>query len=136
MSEFPETPYGLHPAEDLFYPLALPLADPIALMPCGSAIDSAMLLLRHVRRSVEPAEILYEAFGVIAFVRSHRYPVFPWGVTRSLPRRPLRGAVGLHRFHIRHQSVAIIHQHVTGVTQFRFFTPALPASNASGSVVD
>src|SRR6202051_1732271 len=74
MPELPHTTYRLHPAEDLFHALALLLADPIALMSCGSAVNCAVFLLRYVRRGVERTGIRHEAFGVIAFIRSDCHP--------------------------------------------------------------
>src|SRR6266853_3100523 len=126
MSQLPETAYCLHPAEDLLYSLALLLADPITLMPRGSSVNSAVFLLRYVRRGVERTGIRYETFGVIAFIGSDGYPI----VARNRldhHRRciPLGCAIGLHRFHIRDQSVSIVHQYVAGVTQLCFLARAL-----------
>src|ERR1700688_4136488 len=78
MPELPHTTYRLHPAEDLFHALALLLADPIALMSCGSAVNCAVFLLRCVRRGVERTGIRHEAFGGIE-------PLSAPTVTRSLP---------------------------------------------------
>lgn len=53
MPGLPQAGNGLDPAEDLFHPLALPLADGVAGMPSGSRIDCTaavrMLILGHVR---------------------------------------------------------------------------------------
>src|SRR6202140_4928987 len=118
MPELPHTTYRLHPAEDLFHALALLLADPIALMSCGSAVNCAVFLLRYVRRGVERTGIRHEAFGVIAFIGSDCPPIVARERRDHNHRRiPLCGAVGLHRFHSRYQSVAILHQYIAAITQ-------------------
>src|SRR5947209_3461106 len=106
MPELPQTTYRLHPAEDLFDALALLLADPIALVRCGSSVNRAMFLLRYLRRGVERTSIRYETFGVIAFIGSDCHPIIARdGCDHNHRGIPLSGSVGLHRFHIRYQPV-------------------------------
>src|SRR6266850_5774126 len=67
---------GLQPTEDLLNQLPFLLADRVARMPSGPAIDSAALdLLRDVRRDVEIADALHEAGHVEALVPADRAAV-------------------------------------------------------------
>src|SRR6202140_1372851 len=126
MSQLPETTCCLHPAEDLLYALALLLADPITLMPRGSSVNSAVFLLSHVRRGVERSGIRHETFGVIALIGADGYPIVARNRLDHHHRCiPLSCAIGLHRFHIHYQPVAIVHQYVAGVTQLCFLARAL-----------
>src|SRR5215469_18039875 len=70
-----ETPNGLSPAERLFNPLTLLLADLIAWMPRGTRIDrraSVGRVLRDVRRHVEIAQIVDELAGIVRLVSAER----------------------------------------------------------------
>jgi hypothetical protein len=69
---------GLHPAEDLFDPLADPFAYRVAGMTRGAAVEcgaaGATLIARDVRGNLERAARRDELSGVVALVGSKRNP--------------------------------------------------------------
>ena len=75
---------GLDPAEGLLDPFADALADGIARVPRGSAVDrrrAAVRVLRHVRRRVHRPQFIDEVLGVIGLVGAGGLPYFIGGTT-------------------------------------------------------
>src|SRR5450759_552983 len=69
MPQLPQAADGLHPAEDLFDQLPFLLADEVAGVPSGTAVDGAAFdLLRHVRRDAQGTHARDEAGDVEALV--------------------------------------------------------------------
>ena len=71
VAQLAQQTYRLQPAEDLFDPFTLPLTDLIALVSCGAAIDGRLavsVVLGHVRRHLQLAQVLHEVLGVVVLV--------------------------------------------------------------------
>ena len=78
-SEFcAQAAHGLHPAEDLFDPLAYPLTHRVAGMPRGAAVErgtpGATLIARDGRGDLERAAGRDELSSVVALVGTECYP--------------------------------------------------------------
>jgi len=76
-----EPAHGLHPAEDLLYPLAQSLADGIARVASGSSVDGAAAsarVLRYVGCDPPRAYVVHAVLGVIALVRPQRLGFKPF----------------------------------------------------------
>src|ERR1700678_1491591 len=75
---------SLDPAKGLFDSLADALADRIARVPRGAAVDrrrAAIGILRHVGRRVHRAQLVYEILGVVGLVGAERdrpRPIGAW----------------------------------------------------------
>jgi len=79
---------GFHPAEDLFYPLALLLADRIPGTPRGPAVNgtlTSLVVLRHLRCGTHVPCFGHEVLGVISLVGSCS--------NRLIPGNPLRFSI-------------------------------------------
>ena len=128
---FAQATHGLHPAEDLFDPLAYPLAYRITDMTRGAAVEcgaaGATLVARDVRGDLEPAARSDELGSVVAFVGSQCTP--PAARQRSLQHRPrafaLGVTVGWFDRELDQETVAVLHQRVGRVTQLRFLARPL-----------
>src|SRR5688500_16813357 len=110
----PEAAYGLHPAKDFLDPFADHVADSVAAMACGAAVDRGRLLLRDVRDDVALATCGDEAPHVIALVAAQGdATVAELRVIEHLQRiAPFGPTVGLVDAEIHEQAVAILHQRV------------------------
>jgi hypothetical protein len=123
--------HGLHPAEDLFDPLAHPLAYRIAGMPRGATVErgttGATFIARDVRGDLERAARGHELSRVVALVGTEGYPPAPR--QRGLQHRACAFAlcVAVSRFdrELDKEAVAVLHQRVGRVTQLRFLARAL-----------
>src|SRR5882672_1236842 len=70
----------LQPTEDLFDPFALPLADLVTRMPGGATINgraTISIVLGHVRRHFQGAQVFHEVMRVIVLIAGHRYSTSP-----------------------------------------------------------
>src|ERR1700709_1031463 len=130
----------LDPAEHPLDPLALLLADAIAPMACGAAIDcraAAIGVLRDVRRHAKLTDVGDEIGGVVSLVATHGDPVAPLQCAHHLDRSlALCRAASLGHRRRHNQPVAILHQHVTQVAEFGSLARCLLVEPASGSVVE
>src|SRR6202171_3977582 len=123
--------HGLHPAEDLFDPLAYPLAYRVADMTRGAAVErrapSAPLLARAVRGDLERAACGHELTSVVALVGPEGNP--PAARQLRLQHRPgafaLGVAVGRLDRELDQETVAVLHQGIGRVTQPRFLARSL-----------
>src|SRR5262245_34851685 len=69
VSRLPHHADRLQPAEDLFDPLPLPMADQVCGMPCRSTVDRTItFLLRDVGHHILVPQGLQERSDVVAFV--------------------------------------------------------------------
>src|SRR5579859_3644545 len=88
MSQLPQQTYGLHPAKNLFYSFAHPLADLITCVPRGASIDgtatSPLLVPRHVRRHLLLSQGLYQVLLVVSFVSAQRHALLSTHFFRHL----------------------------------------------------
>ena len=130
MSRFAQHTYRLHPAEDLFNPFALPLADLVSSMSRGSGVDGAaapsLVVLRHMRRHIQIPHPSHEVPGVVSLVGGYRHalcPIDPIG--HSHGRIAFRRATRLQQFRIHHQPVPVFDHHVAAIGQLGFVTAAL-----------
>ena len=115
MPNLPHERNRLQPAEAFFDPLPLLLADDVAGVPRGAAINraapAASQILRHVRRHAEIPALLHKIPRVKSFVAAHRHRLGAAKLLQHDQRRiPLRRAVGLKHFRVHDQSVAILYQ--------------------------
>src|SRR5713101_2860297 len=120
MAQLAQQAHRLQPAEDLFDPFALLLTDLVARMAGGAAIDGRAaigVVLGHVRRHLQFAQVFHEIMGVIVLVTAHGYST----VTADLCREG-QGRIALRRAGRRshasrdRQAVAILHQQMPGVS--------------------
>src|SRR6516162_2655234 len=113
MAQLPHPAYRLHPAEDLFYTLAPPLADRITSMPRRPAVNGALaplLVLRHVGRRIHLARLGHEVLGIVGLVGTYGH----WLISRNLldhhQRRISLGCpIGLQYFDVCHETTAVLH---------------------------
>src|SRR2546425_3714841 len=115
----------LQPTEDLFDPFALLLADLIAGMARRASIDGRLavgVVLGHVWRHLQVAQLLHEVMSVVFLVAAQRdsssaADLFGKGRARlALGRARRRRDTSGDR-----QAVAILHQQVAGVAQLCLF---------------
>src|SRR5208337_5043016 len=113
---------GLEPAEDLFHPLAPPLAESITGVAGGAAIDRAVGLLRDMRGNAMLAEFQDEFFLIVTLVGTQRDPA-PAGdlFHHRQGRLGLGATAGLSQAGVDHQAVTIVHLHVARVAELGLF---------------
>ena len=118
---FAQAGHGFQPAEDLLDPFALELADRVARMAGGAAVDGALAVggvLGHVRRDVQAARGVHEIPRVIVLVAAQRDAALGRNFLHQLQGAlALRGAGGLGEPRADHQPVAVLHQHVAQVAK-------------------
>src|SRR6516165_1894519 len=121
---------ALHPAEDFLDPLALSLADPVALMPSRTGIEPwgiAALDLRNVRADAPAAKEVHKRLAVIApaATETRRLQTLAGLALEQLCRRS-RLALE-HRAHadVHAQPVAVLHERVSAKAQLGFLAGAL-----------
>src|SRR5215212_2252183 len=116
--------HGLQPAEDFFHSFALTLTNFITRVAGSPLIDraaSSLVVLSHMRRHLAGTQISHKVFRVVSFVRTHS----DWFLLRSLAqhrqsRFSFGSATGTSQHRIHHQAVAVLHQHMSLISQFRF----------------
>src|SRR5215467_14650543 len=128
MPQLSHAAHRLHPTKDLFHPLALLPADPVARMPRRSPIYGTaawpIRVLRYVWCDLQIPALRDESFGVIRFIASYRHALIPRNLFQHDQRRiPFGGAVGLEYLGIHNQPVAVLHQDASAIAQFGFFSP-------------
>jgi len=122
---FSESTYGLHPAKDFLEALSRLLAHGIALTARGACIQprrNVILDLSDVRRDVALPEQFDERFVVIALVGSERAHVLPRLPSEVQQRRggAQFGQRGGGHGHVDQQAVAVFHERVRPVGEFRW----------------
>src|SRR5215208_1589895 len=129
MSGLAQQPHSLQPTEDFFHSFALTLTNFITRVTSGPLINraaSSLVVLRHVRRHLAGAQISDKVFRVVSFVRTHGDPFLLCSLSQHRQSRFSFGsATGTSQRRIHHQAVAVLHQHVSLISQFRFAAPGL-----------
>lgn len=126
----------IHPSEDLFDALAFSLTHFITGVAGGAGVDRTSagpsLVLRDVRRYIHPTHFLYEVFGIVRFVGGQRDSMTSLhAFCQYHPCISLRRSAALLHFRVHHQTVAILHEPIAAVCQFRF----MPSTFASQSCI-
>src|SRR5258706_7197473 len=124
VSGFTQQPHGLQPTEDFFHSFALALTNFITRVASGPLVDRAsasLVVLGHMRRYLTGAQICDKVFRVVTLVTGQGDP-FLWRPLSQYQQRrfSFRRATGTSQQRIHHQAVAILHQHVALISQFRF----------------
>src|SRR5260370_4685903 len=116
--------HSLQPAEDFFYSFALTLTNFITRVARGPLINRALaslVVLCHVRRHLASPQISDKVFRVVSFVAAQGDSFLLRSLSQHRQRRfsfPSAAGLGQHRIH--HQAVAILHQHMSLISEFRF----------------
>src|SRR6266436_1113348 len=132
------------PAEDAFGHRPARLRDAVALVPRGSSVDGAAatlagcgdaVVLCHMRRDVDGAQIGHMVRSVIGFVFAHRNAsaeLVDFGPEHRLRSAPLSGAGG-ERDHAGHrQPMPVLHRGVANVAELRLPPGRLAVKSAVG----
>lgn len=124
-----QRPDELTPTERFLDAFANPLTDAVTLMDSGAPIDGRApvgVVLSHMRRRVQLAHISDELAGVVALVRPDGDPVRAGPLTDHRHGAVALGAARRWRDpRVHHQTVAVLHQRMTHVTQPGFLPLAL-----------
>src|SRR5436190_3168292 len=133
MAQLAQQANRLQPTEDLFDPFALPLTDLVALVPRGATIDSRPaigVVLGHVRRHLELAQVCHEIMRVIVLITAQGYSAVAAHLCGEVQSRvALGGAGGRGHASRNRQAITILHQQMAGVAQLCFFAFALTAQH-------
>src|SRR5262245_16344124 len=131
-TRFPKTSHGLHPTEDLFDPLSNPLTEGIALMTRGSPIDGrsafALGVGRHMRENLSPTPKTHQVLRGITPISSQAFHPNSFSsltLKQPLGRFSLGTARGLTDFEVDQQSVSVLHQGMSPITQLGLFARPL-----------
>src|SRR5215472_1822659 len=131
MARLTQPTHGFEPAKDLFHPFALALADRVARIAGGALVNDAALLACEMRSYSMLAHCLNQFFAVVAFVGAQRDPMPARNLLHHRQRRLRFGTPGsLGYAAVDRQPVAILHQHMSGVTELGLF--ALPLARQQG----
>src|SRR5512145_83324 len=118
MPSLAHQPDSLQPPEDLLHPFALSLTDLVSRMSGRSAIQSAALLLRHVRGYLHPTQLLNKVPHIVVLISSQRYPMIsPDLITHHHGGFPLCRARRLAQIAVNHQTIAVLHQRMPQITK-------------------
>src|SRR5260370_38292129 len=125
-----QEPTSLQPAKDFFDSFALSLTDFITRMTRSALVNGTaaapLIVLRHVRRYLAGAQVSHKVFRVVSFVSAQRHTRLLRSLLDqrqccfSFSSPACNGQVRIH-----HQTVAILHQHVSLISKFCFATPGL-----------
>src|ERR1700721_2752642 len=134
----------LAPAEDAFDHRSTRLRHAIAFVPRGASVDGApttlagcgdAVVLRHMRRNVDGAQMGHMVGRVIGLIFAHRDAaarLLGFGLEHDLRSAALGSAVG-ERDHARHrQPMAVLHCGVAHVTELCFPPGGLAVQSAVG----
>src|SRR5208337_5182105 len=129
VTRFPEIANGFHPAEDFLHPFAQALADGVARMAGGPAVDGrvpAGAILGHMGYRLQGPERLDKFSRIVAFVTAHGNgtPARD-GLYQAHRRFPLGGAGSRGEARRDNQTVAVLHQHMPHETELGLFAFAL-----------
>ena len=131
MASLTQPAHGLEPAKDLFHLFALALTNRIAPMPGGALVDDTGLLAREMRSYSMVAQFLNQFFAVVTFVGAQRDSLPAWNLLYHRQRRLRFSASGSSGYAaVDRQPVAILHQHMAGVTELGLF--AFPLARHEG----
>src|SRR6266481_5135299 len=115
----------LQPTEDLFDPFAFPLTDLITRMSGGATINcraAISVVLGHVRRYRQSTQVFHEVMRVIVLIASQRYSTAAANlISEGQSRLALRRAGRRSHASRDRQTVAILHQQMSGITHLRLF---------------
>src|SRR3989338_4435938 len=122
--------YGLEPPEDLLHPLARPLAERVARMPRGPAVDGtaspAPGVLRHVRAYPDLTERAHTLPVVEILVHPQGLSMRAGQFLRHANRRfRLRSSACLRQPGVHHKPMPVLHAHMPLVAQLRLGLRAL-----------
>src|SRR5262249_22618654 len=121
-----QTTPALHPAEDLFDPLALSLADPVTRMPCRTSVQPrspAPVNLGNVRANAAAAQKIHKRLAVITLLATETRRLQALAGL-ALEQRGRCGRLALKRrahADVHAQPVAVLHERVSAKTQLGFF---------------
>jgi len=127
--QFAQQRDGLQPAEAFFDALPLLLAEGIARLSRGAAVDgtaaSSSGVLRYVRCHAQVATLAHEFRGVVALVAAHGHTPPSRNVLQHIQCGVALG-FACHFPHpaVHDQSMAILHQQIPAVTQLGLFALA------------
>src|SRR5216684_5985299 len=111
MPQLPQPADRLHPTKDLFNQLPFLLADQVAGVSRGAAVDGAAFdLLRDVRRDAQGSHARDEAGDVEALVAPDGAARWRARVEQHVRRVPFGRAGGGRRADVRHQPVSIVQE--------------------------
>src|SRR6266850_2552449 len=133
MAQLAQQSNRLQPTEDLFDPFALLLTNLIALVARGATIDRRFaigVVLGHVRRYLQFAQVFHQRARVIVLVAPQRYSAVAANLCREVQCGvALGGAVRWRHASRDRQAITILHQQMAEVAQLRFFAFALAAQH-------
>src|SRR6266487_2540829 len=125
VAQLAQQPDRLQPTEDLFDPFAFLLADLIASMARRASIDgrpAVSVVLGHVRRHLQVAQLCHEIMSVVVLVAAQRDSTAATDLCRKGRARLALGRARRRRDTSGdRQAVAILHQQVAGVAQLCLF---------------
>jgi hypothetical protein len=129
MTSLSRIAHGFDPAKDLLHPLAQALADGLALMAGGPAIDgrgTPRMVLGHMRYGIEGTQGLDKLSGIISFITAHGNTMSAGKVAHyAFCRVPLGGASSRSEAGRNNQAIAVFHQHMPHETEFGLLAFAL-----------
>src|SRR3984893_14500882 len=97
MAQLAQQAHRLQPAEDLFDPFPLLLTDLIAAVTGSPAIDGRAaigVVLGHVRRHLQFAQVFHEIMSVIVLVTAQRHSTVAADLSSEVQRRVALGGAG------------------------------------------
>src|SRR5215471_6862222 len=118
-----QQPHGLQPTKDLFHSFALALTDRIARVTSRALVNgtttASLIVLGDMRSHAARAQLSHEALRVISLVGGQGHALFRLA---QQPERRLAfcGAAGMRQLRVNHQTVPMLHQYVTLISQFGF----------------
>jgi hypothetical protein len=128
----PKPSNHLDPAPNLFNPFPNPLTDLVARMTRCPAINrrssSSLRILSHVRRNLSAPEHGHKALRVIPLIRSQgprTNPLAPLPLQHRLGSFLLRRARSLGDPHVHQKTIAILHQEMSSIAEFRLLPSTL-----------
>lgn len=137
---FPEIANDLEPAEYFLQPLPQPLADGLAGVPGGTAVNgrpTAMTVLRHLRHYFQGSQGSDKNAAVITFVRTHGNAVATGESADQVDGRlALSRARGRRQAGRHHKAMTVCHQDLAHKKSLASLPWPLRQSLASGAVVE
>lgn len=129
VTELAEDADGLEPAEDFLDALAGSLADVVARVPGGPAVDgrrAVALSAGNVRGHLQAAQRLHEGLDVVALVGPQRDAAALLSLLEHLlGRLPLGSAAGLRQAGGHYQTVAVLGEHMTHPAELGLLAQAM-----------
>src|SRR6266550_654790 len=136
MAQLAQQANRLQPAEDLFDSFAFLLANLITVVAGGATVDSRSaisVVLSHVRRHLQVAQLLHKIMRVVVLVTAQRHSTSAADLCSEGQRRVALGGASRRRHASKdRQAITILHQQMAGVAQLRFFAFALATQHGFG----